>query len=271
MLQLFREGQVSFETNRSRSRDLQHRGQPSWADRVREGAAEKVTRGSPPEHQRDDERLVQLECENKEVVDTIASLMTEISERRSGGGQQPIEAITPSTQSTKMAVIEEPEDGKGSPRVVARVRPSGHHARCPCARDRKSTLRRVDNKLPSPRDVVLARWESAVHAPAANKKLRRPSRRAERVAPALLNAENHPRGVDECGRADRASGADNERALPSSTATSSPVDCILRDDSYSARTKRRHRDKKDTKDTSANLQLSLLRRARKYIEETVTM
>ncbi|KAL1484108.1 hypothetical protein MTO96_050107 [Rhipicephalus appendiculatus] len=104
-----RGGQVSFETRRSRSRDHQHGGQPSWADRVRQGAAEKVTRGSPPEYESDIERLAQLERENKEMRDTITRLMAEISEISSGGGQQPVEAITQSTQSMETPVVEECE------------------------------------------------------------------------------------------------------------------------------------------------------------------
>lgn len=104
-----REGEVRFETRRSRSRDRQHGGQPSWADRVRQGAAEKVTRGSPPECDRDNERLAQLERENKEMRDTIARLMAEISEIRSGGGQQPVEVVRESIQSTEVPVVEECE------------------------------------------------------------------------------------------------------------------------------------------------------------------
>ncbi|KAL1482415.1 hypothetical protein MTO96_033810 [Rhipicephalus appendiculatus] len=41
--------------------------------------------------------------------DTIARLTAEISEIRSGGGQQPVEAITQSTQSMKIPVVEECE------------------------------------------------------------------------------------------------------------------------------------------------------------------
>ena len=41
--------------------------------------------------------------------DTIARLMAEISEIRSGGGQQPVEVVRQSTQSTEMPVVEECE------------------------------------------------------------------------------------------------------------------------------------------------------------------
>ncbi|KAL1469488.1 hypothetical protein MTO96_041048 [Rhipicephalus appendiculatus] len=41
--------------------------------------------------------------------DTIARLMAEISEIRSGGGQQPVEVITQSTQSMEMPVVDECE------------------------------------------------------------------------------------------------------------------------------------------------------------------
>ncbi|KAL1427729.1 hypothetical protein MTO96_017161 [Rhipicephalus appendiculatus] len=41
--------------------------------------------------------------------DMIARLTAEVSEIRSGGGQQPVEAITQSTQSMEMPVVEECE------------------------------------------------------------------------------------------------------------------------------------------------------------------
>ncbi|KAH7962105.1 hypothetical protein HPB52_014458 [Rhipicephalus sanguineus] len=61
------------------------------------------------QRKRDNERLAQLERENKEMRDTIARLMAEISEIRGGGGQQPVEIVRHSTQSTEMAVVEECE------------------------------------------------------------------------------------------------------------------------------------------------------------------
>ncbi|KAL3195713.1 hypothetical protein MRX96_001832 [Rhipicephalus microplus] len=75
----YREGQVSFQTRRSLSGDQQHQGKSSYADCVRQGTAEKVTRGPPPEYQKDNEKLAELEHENKKMRDTIARLMAEIS------------------------------------------------------------------------------------------------------------------------------------------------------------------------------------------------
>lgn len=80
-------------------------GQPTWADRVRKGATEQVTRGSPPEHSKESERLAQLERENRIMRDTIASLMAEIAEIKKVGGKQPAaeDKQTPQPADTPMA------------------------------------------------------------------------------------------------------------------------------------------------------------------------
>ncbi|XP_037554848.1 serine/arginine-rich splicing factor 6-like [Dermacentor silvarum] len=125
-----RGSQVRFKSrSRSCSRDRRPEYHPTWADRVR-GTPEKVTRGLPPEHDRGNNRLAQLERENEMMKNTIARLVTEISEIKRGSNRrpamadkqpatpQPMEVPMVETSDTerpakKRAITNEPERASG--------------------------------------------------------------------------------------------------------------------------------------------------------------